>query len=143
VRHLNITGAQGDWHNDFMHASQNRTPLINTERFMSQVIVDTVARLKATPAPDGAGTLYDQTFVIWTREMGDAVIHAGNNMPYVVTGGAGGYLRSRNAYLQGGGAFHLRLLLNAAEAMGATNTARFGDPNASGADRTPFDQIKA
>jgi hypothetical protein len=140
---VNITGAQGDWHNDFMHASQNRTPLINTERFMSQVIVDTVTRLKATPAPDGAGTLYDQTFVLWAREMGDAVIHAGNNMPYVVTGGAGGYLRSRNAYLQGGGAFHLRLLLNAAEAMGATNTARFGDPNASGADRTPFDQIKA
>jgi hypothetical protein len=140
---VNIPGAQGDWHNDFMHASQNRTPLINTEKFVSQVIVDTVARLKATPAPDGAGTLYDQTFIIWVREMGDAVIHAGNNMPFVVTGGAGGYLRPGNAYLTGGSAFHLRLLMNAAEAMGARDMTNFGMPTAGATDRTPFDQIKA
>jgi hypothetical protein len=140
---VDIPGAQGDWHNDFMHASQNRTPLINTEKFVSQVIVDTVQRLKATPAPDGAGTLYDQTFILWAREMGDAVIHAGNNMPFVVTGGAGGYLRSRNAYLTGGSAFHLRLLMNGAEAMGVRDMSPFGNPSASASDRTPFDAIKA
>ena len=140
---VNIPGAQGDWHNDFMHASQNRTPLINTEKFVSQVLVDTVQRFKATPAPDGAGTLYDQSFIIWVREMGDAVIHSGVNMPFVVTGGAGGYLRSRNAHLTGGGSFRMRLLMNAAEAMGVRDLSNFGKPTASGADRTPFDVIKA
>jgi hypothetical protein len=64
-------------------------------------------------------------------------------MPFVVTGGAGGYLRSRNAYLTGGSAFHLRLLMNAAEAMGARDLTNFGMPTAGATDRTPFDQIKA
>jgi len=140
---VDITGAKGDWHNDFMHASQNRAPLIATEQFVAQQLVDTIGRLKATPAPDGQGTLYDQTFIIWAREMGDAVIHAGNNMPYVIAGGAGGYLRGGGSYLQGGGAMHLRLLMNAAEAMGATNTANFGAKSASATDRTPFDGIKS
>jgi len=110
---------------------------------VSQVLVDTVQRFKATPAPDGAGTLYDQSFIIWVREMGDAVIHSGVNMPFVVTGGAGGYLRSRNAHLTGGGSFRMRLLMNAAEAMGVRDLSNFGKPTASGADRTPFDVIKA
>jgi hypothetical protein len=139
---VDIPGAQGDWHNDFMHASTDRARLRTTEQFMSTQLVNTVARLKATSAPDGNGTLYDQTFILWAREMGDAVIHAGNNMPFVVSGGAGGYLGGGNTYLQGGGAFHLRVLMNAAEAMGVRDMSNFGDPGASGADRTPFDGLK-
>jgi hypothetical protein len=139
---VNIPGAQGDWHNDFMHASTDRSRLIVTEQFMSTQIVNTVNRLKTLQAPDGNGTLYDQTFILWAREMGDAVVHAGTNMPFVVSGGAGGYLRNGNAYLNGGGAFHLRVLMNAAEAMGARDLSGFGDPNAGGADRTPFDGLK-
>ena len=140
---VDITGAQGDWHNDFMHASQNRSPLIATEQFVSQQMVDAITRLKATPAPDGNGTLYDQTYIIWAREMGDAVIHAGDNMPYVVAGRAGGYLRAGGSYIQGGGTMHLSLLMSAAEAMGARDLSKFGMPTASAADRTPFAGIKA
>ncbi len=140
---VNIPGASGDWHNDFMHASQNRTPLINTEKFICSRLVDAVAKLKATPAPDGKGTLYSQTYILWVREMGDAVIHAGNNMPYVVSGGAGGYLRSGNSYLNGGGAFHSRVLMNAAEAMGVKDLSGFGGKGNGGSDRTPYDQLKA
>jgi hypothetical protein len=142
---VSIPGANGDWHNDFMHSdSGNRARLLATEQFMSTQIVNTIARLKAVQAPDGNGTLYDQTFILWAREMGDAVVHAGDNMPFVVSGGAGGYLRGgRNAYLQGGGASHLRVLLNAAEAMGARNTSGLGAKNLSGADRTAFDGLKA
>lgn len=142
---VDIPGAKGDWHTDFMHSdSGNRARLAATEAFMASQIVTTVTRLKAIQAPDGNGTLYDQTFILWAREMGDAVVHAGNNMPFVVSGGAGGYLRGgRNAYLQGGGASHLRLLMNAAEAMGARDTTRFGAKSLSGVDRTPFDGLKA
>jgi Protein of unknown function (DUF1552) len=140
---VNIPGAQGDWHNDFMHASTDRARLVTTEQFVSTQFVNTVNRLKATQAPDGQGTLYDQTFMIWVREMGDAVIHAGNNMPFVVAGRAGGYLRNGNAYLTGGGAFHLRVLMAAAQAMGAVNTTNFGDKNASATDRTAFDGLRA
>jgi hypothetical protein len=143
---VDIEGAAGDWHNDFMHASQNRSPLIATEQFVSQQLTDTIGRLKATPAPDGAGTLYDQTYIIWAREMGDAVIHAGDNMPYVVAGRAGGYLRAGGGYIQGNGTMHLSLLMSAAESMGARDLSRFGAPlggNITAADRTPFAGIKA
>jgi hypothetical protein len=143
---VDVPGAQGDWHNDFMHASQNRDPLIATEQFVSQQVVDTIARLKATSAPDGSGTLYDQTYILWAREMGDAVFHAGDNMPFVVAGRAGGYLRAGGTYIQGGGTMHLSLLMTAAEAMGARDLSRFGAPlggSINAADRTPFAQIKA
>jgi len=141
---VDIPGARGDWHNEFMHSDGGeRTRLRVTETFMANEIVKTVNRLKQTAAPDGNGTLYDQTFVLWAREMGDAVVHSGTNMPFVVTGGAGGYLRGGTGYLQGGGAFHLRVLMNAAEAMGVQNTTNFGMRNATGADRTAFDGLKA
>lgn len=141
---VDIPGAQGDWHNDFMHAQgAPRTRLIATEQYMSERLVEVVGQLKATPAPDGSGTLYDQTYILWAREMGDAVVHAGNDMPFVVAGRAGGYLRNGNGYLAGGGAAHLQVLASAAEAMGATDLSTIGGPGKSAQDRTPFPGLRA
>ena len=141
---VNIEGASGDWHNDFMHAQgAPRTKLIATERYMSERIVEVVRQLKNTPAPDGEGTLFDQTYVLWAREMGDAVVHAGNDMPFVVTGRAGGYLRAGNGYLAGGGAAHLQVLASAAEAMGATDLSSLGGPGKTAGDRAPFGGLRA
>ncbi|HEU4584046.1 MAG TPA: DUF1552 domain-containing protein [Polyangiaceae bacterium] len=141
---VSIPNAQGDWHNDFMHAQGSpRTKLIATEQWMSDRIVDLVGKLKATPAPGGGGTLFDQTYVLWAREMGDAVVHAGNNMPFVITGKAGGYLRNGNGYLSGGGAAHTQVLASAAEAMGATDLSTLGGPGKAAGDRTPFAGLRA
>lgn len=141
---VDIPGANGDWHNDFMHAQgAPRTKLIATERFLGGKVVEMVAQLKATPAPDGQGSLFDQTFFLWAREMGDAVVHAGNDMPFVVTGRAGGYLRGGNSYLNGGGAAHLQVLAAAAQAMGATDLSTIGGPGKSAGDRTPFAGLRA
>ncbi len=141
---VNIEGANGDWHNDFMHAQgAPRTQLIATERWLGERFAETVAQLKATQAPDGSGTLFDQTYFLWAREMGDAVIHAGNDMPFVVSGRAGGYLRAGNGYLNGAGAAHLQVLASAAEAMGATNLSTLGGPGKSTTDRTPFPELRA
>jgi len=141
---VSIPNAQGDWHNDFMHAQgAPRTKLIATEQYMSQRIVDLVGKLKATPAPGGGGTLFDQTYVLWAREMGDAVVHAGNNMPFVITGKAGGYLRNGNGYLSGGGAAHTQVLASAAEAMGATNLSTLGGPGKAAGDQVPFPGLRA
>jgi hypothetical protein len=102
-----------------------------------------VGQLKATQAPDGSGTLFDQTYVLWAREMGDAVVHAGNDMPFVITGRAGGYLRNGNGYINGGGAAHLQVLASAAEAMGATDLSTIGGPGKSAGDRTPAAALRA
>jgi hypothetical protein len=146
---VNIPGASGDWHNEFMHANSDRTELTATEQFVAARVADTINRLKATQAPDGNGSLYSQTFILWAREMGDAVNHRGDNMPYMISGGAGGYLRGGNSYIRGGGTMHLSLLMAAAEAMGAVDTSNFGGRiggrvgglNAN--DRLPFAGIKA
>jgi len=141
---VDIPNANGDWHNDFMHAQgAPRTKLIATEQYMSTRIVEVVKQLKATQAPDGKGTLFDQTYLLWAREMGDAVIHAGTNMPFVVTGRAGGYLRNGNGYFNGNGAAHLQVLASAAEAMGATDLSTIGGPGKQPADRTPFAGLRA
>lgn len=141
---VDIPDANGDWHNDFMHAQgAPRTKLIATERFLGDRVVEMVAQLKATPAPDGQGSLFDQTFFLWAREMGDAVVHAGNDMPFVVTGRAGGYLRGGNSYLNGGGAAHLQVLAAAAQSMGATDLSTIGGPGKSAGDRTPFAGLRA
>jgi hypothetical protein len=141
---VDIPNANGDWHNDFMHAQgAPRTKLIATERYMGDRVVEMVAQLKATPAPDGQGSLFDQTFFLWGREMGDAVVHAGDNMPFVITGRAGGYLRNGNGYISGGGAQHLQVLAAAAEAMGATNLSTLGGPNRGAANQVPFAALKA
>jgi hypothetical protein len=141
---VDIPNANGDWHNDFMHAQgAPRTKLIATEQYMSQRFADAIAQLKATPAPGGGGTLFDQTYVLWAREMGDAVVHAGDNMPFVVSGRAGGYLRNGNGYLSGNSAAHLQVLASAAEAMGATDLSTIGGPGKSAGDRTPFPGLKA
>lgn len=140
---VDLPGSQGDWHSDFMHASNDRSRLIVLERWLADRYVEAIQKLKATPAPDGNGSLYDQTFFLWVREMGNAVVHLGNNMPFVVAGGAGGYLRRGGNYVNGNGDFHLRVLMSAAEAMGVTDTSGFGGAGRGASDRQPVDALRA
>lgn len=140
---VDLPGSQGDWHNDFMHSSSDRSRLVVLERWLADRYVETIQKLKSTPAPDGNGSLYDQTFFMWVREMGDAVVHAGNNMPFVISGGAGGYLRGGGGYINGNGDNHLRVLMSAAEAMGVTDTAAFGSAGAGASNRQPVDALRS
>ena len=127
---VDLPDVKGDYHNDFMHGDQPpHTRLATLERWLCQQFVAGVQKLKSLPAPDGNGTLYDQTFVMWARDMADAPMHTGDDMRFVFSGGAGGYLKksANGRYLQGGGEHHQRALLAAAEAMGLTNLSGFGD----------------
>lgn len=131
---VDLPGVKGDYHNDFMHGDQPpHARLATLERWLCDQFVAGVKQLKSLPAPDGNGTLYDQTFIMWARDMGDAPMHTGDNMRFVFSGGAGGYLKksSNGRYLQGGGEHHQRALLSAAEAMGLTNLTAFGDKSQS------------
>jgi hypothetical protein len=135
-------GDAGDWHNSFLHGDNPRTRLTNLERWLAGRFVDTANKLKSTPAPDGNGTLFDQTLMLWARDMGDAVVHNGD-LRFVLSGGAGGYLRTapEGRYLDlGGGEPHQRILISCCDAMGLTDFSGFGDPNIS---KTPLDQLAA
>lgn len=135
-------GAPGDWHNGFLHSDNPRTRLVNLERWLCKQFVAAAEKLKSLPAPDGSGTLWDQTLMIWARDMGDAVIHDGSDMRFVLAGGAGGYLKTsaNGRYIQGNGQHHQTVLLNVCEAMGITDFTGFGDP---GAARMPLSGIAA
>lgn len=133
-------GNPGNWHNDFIHGDNPRTRLTNLERWLCQQFVAAANKLKSLPAPTGTGTLFDQTLMVWARDMGDAVAHNGGDMRFVFAGGAGGYLVTspNGRYINGGGDAHQRALVNCAAAMGITDYNGFGDP---GMPRTPLDTI--
>jgi hypothetical protein len=136
----------GDWHSGFLHGGGHRVDeLIALERWLTQRFVDAAERLKSLPAPDGDGTLFDQTLLVWTRGMGDGVVHAGTNMPFVFTGGAGGALRTApgGRYLDGGGHYHARALVSIAEMMGVADHRQFGEPDdeVTGDDKAPLAEL--
>ncbi|MEM9194499.1 MAG: DUF1552 domain-containing protein [Myxococcota bacterium] len=128
-------GTPGNWHNDFMHSDPApRSRLVAVERWLCEQLVAAADQLKATPSPTGGGSLWDETLIIWTRDMGDGISHAGDDMKFVLTGGAGGYLRTspNGRYINGGGSPHLQVLLSAAEGMGVTDFQGFGDMSLGG-----------
>jgi hypothetical protein len=129
----------GEWHNEFLHSPQKAAELLKLEQWLSQQFVDAALQLQSLPAPDGNGTLYDQTLMVWARDMGDSINHGDSNMVYVFAGGAGGYLEHSGSgrYIKAGGGAHVKALLNCAEAMGLSDYGSFG----TGTDKTPFSEL--
>jgi hypothetical protein len=93
----------------------------------------------------GGSVGFDQTLMLWAREMGDAVEHRGDDMRFVFAGGAGGYLRTSpdGRYIDGGGGAHQRALISAAEALGITNFAGFGATGGAPESRTALESLRA
>lgn len=83
-------------------------------------------RLSETPEPGGAGSLLDNTLVIWTNELGKGNSHTLNDTPFVMVGGGLGFRMGRSLKLRG--VPHNRLLLTLANAFGHP-LERFGNPN--------------
>jgi hypothetical protein len=137
---LTEVGNPGNWHNDFIHGDNPRTRLINLERWLAQQFVAAANKLKSLPSPTGEGTLFDQTLMVWARDMGDAVGHNGNDMRFVFSGGAGGFLTTspNGRYIDGKGDAHQRALVTCAAAMGVTDFTGFGEPTVP---RTSLDSI--
>jgi hypothetical protein len=136
---VDVPSVTGEWHNEFLHDPNKRGELVKLEQWLCEEFVKTVQTLKSLPAPDGGGTLYDQTLIMWARDMGDAVNHGDSSMAYVFSGGAGGYLKHspNGRYVKASGG-HIKALISCAEAMGVTDYAKFGT-----GDKTPLTQLGA
>jgi hypothetical protein len=136
-----------DQHAGFLHsgASSNFANLVKFEAYLAGQFVALINLLKGAKDPqDATKTLFDTTFLVWCRDMGDAVNHDQRSMRFVLAGGNGGYLKTAP-----GGRYltsterHERVLLNICEAMGITSYAGFGDPGLTGASKTPLPNIAA
>ncbi len=131
---VNTTGIPyDDQHGGYIHsgASSNYANLVLFEAYLATQFVNIINALKAVPDPLGTGgqTLFDNTLMIWARDMADAQNHNQQSMRFVLASGNGGYLKTAT-----GGRYvnsterHERILLNVCEAMGVSSYTGFGDP---------------
>jgi hypothetical protein len=122
-------------HDDIAHGWRANDPasgrnVSKVHRWYAQQVADFIAMLKAIP--EGNGTVYDNTIILWTNELGDPARHMNNNIPYVLAGGGGTYKKGR--YLKFGVGAEYRdskdpnnkLLTSIANQFGA-NIPVFGD----------------
>ena len=136
-----------DQHGGYIHsgAASNYANLVKFEAYLATQFVNLINALKAIQDPldsTGQTTLFDNTLVVWARDMGDAQNHNQQSMRFVLASGNGGYLK-----LASGGRYvnsterHERILLNICDAFGITSFTGFGDPVLP--NKTPLSNIAA
>jgi len=89
-------------------------------------------RLDAYLGPSG-GTLLDDSLVLWTNDLANGPPHSYSNIPQVMAGGAGGFLKT-GQYIDAGNVTHNKLLNTIINAVGIRNGDgslydSFGDPS--------------
>jgi hypothetical protein len=82
------------------------------------------------------GTLLDQSVAAWTNDLGHGVSHNYEDIPWVLAGSAGGYLK-QGQYIDAGRVTHNRLFNTLLNAVGVRNAdgslvEDFGDPSLDG-----------
>jgi hypothetical protein len=90
-----------------------------------ELLARLIASLKAVP--DGDGSLFDSTAIVWFSEVAVGNTHTHQNMPYVIAGDLGGTFRT-GRYVDAGERFHNDLLVTLMNGMGVDGSA-FGDPD--------------
>lgn len=115
--------------------AQAKLVLINA--WYAQQISEFIATLKAIP--DGSGSLFDSTLVVWLNELASGPSHGFDRMPVVLAGSAQGYLRTGRYVRYPTGTSMNDLLVSIANAMGVrpiaeepngrTHENRFGTPS--------------
>jgi len=86
-------------------------------------------------ASTGSGTLLDNAFALWTSHVAVGPSHSFNNLPIIVAGKAGGFLKT-GQYIDAGNVTNNRLLNTLITASGVRDNGgpvtNFGDPSLDG-----------
>jgi hypothetical protein len=109
---------------------ESQEKLIKINLWFCEQLAYLARRLADTPEPGGAGSLLDNTTIIWTNELGNGNSHTLNDIPFVLVGRGLGFQMGRSLKL--GGAPHNRLLLSLAHSFGH-EIDQFGNPDFCGA----------
>lgn len=86
-------------------------------------------RLAETPEPGGAGSLLDNTVIVWTNELGKGSSHTLDDIPFVLVGGGLDFKTGRSLKFKK--TPHNRLLLSLAHGFGH-RIDKFGNPDFCG-----------
>jgi Protein of unknown function (DUF1552) len=140
------TGLRSEYHMGIIHVGR-RAEAVKIETWLAGQFANVIKKLQSIPEPDGSGTLFDNTIVVWTRDFGEANAHGSYDMKFVLAQGKGGYLKTAptGRYIKvTGNKRQERVLLNLIEAMGITDFTGFGDVGADfKAMKTPLSELKA
>lgn len=114
-------------HHSLSHASDSDThgleQLVDAERWVAEQFAYLLDRLQMIPDPQSDGTLYDNTVVLWCKEMGDSRAHTCEAVPMIMAGGG----LNTGRYLRYDGDSHSKLLVSICNLFGLENQT-FGDP---------------
>jgi hypothetical protein len=96
------------------------------DKLHARLFVYLLDKLSSYGVPSG-GTLLDHSVAVWTNDLGHGVSHTYQNIPWVLAGSAGGYLK-QGQYVDAGNVTHNQLLNTLLTAVGVP-TMNFGDPS--------------
>jgi hypothetical protein len=117
-------------HHELSHSGSSDAPatekLVKVAVWHTEQVAHVVDRLAATPEADG-GTMLDRTLLLWGNETSVGNTHTYKDIPWLIAGAAGGYLRTGRS-LQFKDQPHNNLLLSVCHAMGLTDVQSFGIP---------------
>ena len=117
-------------HHALSHAADGDVDLIDqlraSERWCAEQFAYLIDGLKAIPQADGDGSLFDDTLLLWVKELGDSRLHICESVPFIFAGRAGGFIRP-GRYLRYPGVSHSQLLVSLCHAFGI-DVESFGDP---------------
>ncbi len=103
----------------------SQSKLRDIDVFHAERFAHLVARLDTTPEPGGEGTMLDHTVVVWGSELSKGNVHSRRDMPIVMAGGLGGFLRT-GRMVRFSGRTHNDLLLTILRGFGLDD-ASFGE----------------
>jgi len=118
-----ITGAHHELSHDTGTVAQRQLTYINT--WYATQLSSLIDTLKAIP--EGSGSVFDNTLIVWGNELGEGASHTVNDIPFVLAGKLGGALRT-GRYVQAGGKPHNNLLVTLLNLFGV-NQNSFGNPS--------------
>jgi hypothetical protein len=116
MRWLDIT----DGHHALSHEPDKdevaQSKLIKINKWFAGELRYLTEKLANTPEPGGAGTLLDNTLIIWTNELGKGNNHTLQDIPFLMIGGGFGFKMGRSLKFEKEP--HNRLYLAMAHAVG-------------------------
>jgi hypothetical protein len=129
-------------HHDLSHEPDSNTlaqmQLVQINQWYATQVASLITALKAVP--EGSGTLFDNTIILWCNELGIGNVHSHTNLPLLIAGSGQGFFKTGQAVTMPSGTPHNRLLVTLCQAMGLPDTT-FG--NAKFCTGGPISEIMA
>lgn len=128
-------------HHDLSHEADNnekaQEELTRINKWYAEQMAYLAKRLEETPEPGGAGSMLDNTVIVWTNELGKGNSHTLDDIPFVLLGNGLDFTMNRS--LKFPKVAHNRLLMSLAHGFGH-HIERFGNPDFCGGG--PLSELK-